>query len=215
MSFWNFVGGAAKKLASDREQQGAEARELEQWKKRIEFQEKLQRQFEEQKAKNRIIAEGVDSKTGEIYSVTAGGNETRTRAPEALIRAKQAEEQAALDKALRDQQKFEADIKAKGSSASASEAAAKASLASIARLGSRAASQNALDQARIDNYKNGGGKPSEQDKAAERDIAAAFTTITRSERSPEVKAAAERIRFSNLSPAEKRQALTELLEAED
>jgi hypothetical protein len=215
MSFWNFAKGAADTLIRQREQEGAEQRELEMWKQRFDFQQKIQQQMEEQRAKNRIIAEGVDTKSGEMYSVTAGGQETRTKAPEALLRQQQAAEQAAFDKAARDQRKFEAEVMSKGASAEAARASAQASLASIARLEGRAKSQNAVDQARTKYYEQGGSaKKSEEDKAAEKDVNAAFTVLSRRE-SPNIKMAAERIRFSNLSPAEKLQALTELLATED
>jgi hypothetical protein len=166
MSFWNFAKGAADTLIRQREQEGAEQRELEMWKQRFDFQQKIQQQMEEQKAKNRIIAEGVDTKSGEMYSVTAGGQETRTKAPEALLRQQQAAEQAALDKAARDQRKFEADVMSKGASAEAAKASAQASLASIARLEGRAKSQNAVDQARTKYYEQGGSRGKPEEKAA-------------------------------------------------
>lgn len=133
MSLWNFVGGAANKLLQDREAAGAEARELEQWQKRIAFQQKIQEDAEKAKQRNRILAEAINTKTGKIETARADGTVETVNAPESVLNNARAAEQAARDKAARDKEKFQLETQVKTATTEAQRARAQASLASIAR----------------------------------------------------------------------------------
>ena len=215
---WSFLKGAADTVLKDLEAQGAREDEMADWQKRFEFQQKMQEKAEAAKRRNEEIARGIDPNTGKAYSTTRGGETTYTDLPPEAIEQAKAEQAATLAKAARDQAKADADLAAKEAAARASGASADASLASIARLGGRAAAQNAKDaayaEAALARAKNGDSpKKTEEEKDAQREVDAAYRTVTTKQENPEIKTAAQRIRFSNLTPAEKIEALKELMEA--
>jgi hypothetical protein len=212
MSFWAFAGGAANSLLEDRKAQQASAEEQRLWEQRIKFQQKLQEDFEKAKAKNRVIASGVDTKTGEAFEVTVGGEERRTKLPEVAVNQARSAEQSALDQAARDQMEF--DTKLDKDKATAESARARAAAAS-----STAKSRSLESAAKAKYYEAGGSRKAADDpaKKLEKDADSVFKTIDKDEfSSPEKKALARRVRFNpNMSAQEKMQALLEIMEAED
>jgi hypothetical protein len=210
MSFWNFVAGAADKLVKDREAQGAEQREMEMWKKRAEFQAKIQADMEAAKERNRILAQGLDTKRGKLVTARADGTTEEIDAPQFALDQAKAAEQAALDKAAREQEKMELERMAKTASTEAARARASASLAAIARGEREQSRRDKETGAKLDGGYFTRDNESKAKKEADREVAGIAADIAKLE-DEEATQRAIYIKNSNASPEEKRAQLQELL----
>ena len=207
----SFLKGASRYVKKEMDDELAIQREL-------ELMEAKQRMLEEIQRRNEKIAQGIDPNTGEMYTIYGDGREQRNKLPQAAVDQYRAEQEALLQKRRLDQEKAEADIESKRSTSSRNRSMEEVARERLGIERQRANSDSQRNAAMAQYYRAGGSKGAAADPAAkmEKDADALFKAITSDDTiSPSKAQAAQRIRFSSLTPEQKLQALLELSEAED
>ena len=218
--FWAFASGAANSVLEDLRAKKASEMETNEWERRMEIQEEARRAAEEAQRKNRVINSFEDLDSGKLIETTASGERSETALPPQYIQgvrqqtALQAEKERIEQE--RKQREFEAKVAKDEAAAISSQRRAEADMI---RAG-RTSTLMDYDRARTEKARSA---PAVEDKEAKRDaekverkvnaeVTAAYNAV-KSNPNSAIAAAAQRIRFSALSPEDKLAALADLMNA--
>jgi hypothetical protein len=217
MAGWSaFLGGAAKSVKRNMDEELAMQRDL-------ELTEAKNRMLMDLQRRNEKIAQGIDPNTGEAFTIYGDGSTQSAKLPQGYLDQMRAAQEAEASERRLQQDKLNAEIEYKQSGTQRNR-----SLDSIARDRleldrGKAASQRQVDTERA-NYYSARAKAPPKDTSSkdpnaglQKDVDALYKSFTGKDLEGTTKeAAARKIKFSQkLTPQQKLEALMELFDAED